>query len=129
MIPNVQLIISAALRNRRRLQVHYDRRVAGRILEPHIIYSSEEGVITLLAFQVRGYSSTKREGPFWRPFQLRKIDHISVTDELFEPRIEAGYFKVAAMVKGRVLLRVQEAADYTYLNTDIYGPPSPRPKG
>lgn len=126
MIPNVQHIVSAAVRSRRRLQVHYDRRMAGRILEPHIIYNAEENVLTLLAYQVRGYQSIKRQGPFWRPFQMRKIDHISVIEELFEPRIEAGYFKIAAMVKGEVLLRVQEAGDYTYFNGDVYGPPLPR---
>ena len=80
----------------------------------------------MLAYQVRGYHSSKRQGPFWRPFQLRKIDHISVMDELYEPRIEAGFFKVAALVKGEILLKVEEAGEYTYFNTGIYGPPSPR---
>jgi hypothetical protein len=106
--------------------VHYDRRVAVRILEPHILYASESSVLMLLAFQVKGYHSSSRQGPFWRPFQLRKIDHISVTDELFEPRIEAGYFKVAAVLKGSVVLRVQEAGEYVFLNTALSGPPSPK---
>ncbi len=126
LIPNVQTIVAAAMRSRRRLKVHYDRRVAPRVLEPHLIFLSEEKSLNLLAYQVRGYHSSKRQGPFWRPFQLRKIDHISVMDELFEPRIEAGFFKVVAMVKGEILLRVEEAGDYTYFNTEIYGPPSPR---
>lgn len=114
------------MRSRRRLKVHYDGRVAVRLLEPHLIYNSEENVLMLLAFQVQGFHTSKREGPFWRPFQVRKIDHLSVTDELFAPRIEAGYVKVAAMVRGRVLLRVQEAGEYTYLNRGIHGPPSPK---
>lgn len=126
MIPNVQSMVVAAVRSRRRLKVHYDGHVAVRVLEPHIVYTSKEKILTLLAYQIRGYHSSKRQGPFWRPFQLRKIEHISVMDELFEPRIEAGYFKIAAMVKGQILLRVQEAGEYTYLNSAIYGPPLPK---
>ena len=126
MIPNVQNMVVAAVRSRRRLKVHYDGHVAVRVLEPHVVYASEEKILTLLAYQIRGYHSSKRQGPFWRPFQMRKIEHIAVMDELFEPRIEAGYFKVAAMVRGQVFLRVQEAGEYTYLNCAIYGPPLPK---
>jgi len=126
LIPNVQNILVAAIRCRRRLLLHYDGRVASRVVEPHIIYTSEENLLVLLAYQVRGYHSSKRHGPFWRPFLARKIEHISVMDELFEPRVEAGFFKVAAMVEGQVLLRVKEAGDYTYLNTAVYGPPVPK---
>lgn len=126
MIPNIQNTVAAAVRSRRRLKIHYDGRVAARVLEPHILYTSEDKVLTLLAFQVKGFHSSTRRGPFWRPFQLRKIDRFSVTDELFEPRIEAGFFKVAAMVKGQVLLRVQEAGEYTCLNKGFCGPPFTR---
>lgn len=126
LIPNVQNILTAAVRSRRCLKIHYDGHVAVRFVEPHIIYISEDKVLTLLAYQVRGYHSSKRQGPFWRPFQVRKIDRLSVSDEMFDPRIEAGFFKVAAMVKGQVLLRVQEAGEYTYLNKGIYGPPLPK---
>lgn len=125
MIPNVQNILVAAIRSRRRLKMHYDGRIAARVLEPHVIYMSEENLLTLLAYQVSGYHSSRRHGPFWRPFQVRKIDHVSIMDELFEPRIESGYFKVAAMIKGRVLLRVKEVGEYTYYNNAIYGPPVP----
>lgn len=126
MIPNVQNMVVAAVRSRRRLKVHYDGHVAFRVLEPHIVYTSKEKILTLLAYQIRGYHSSKRQGPFWRPFQLRKIEHMSVMDELFEPRIEAGYFKIAVMVKGQVLLKVREAGEYAYLNSAIYGPPLPK---
>ena len=126
MIPNVQNILVAAVRCRRRLTLSYDGHMAIRVVEPHIIYTSEENLLMLLAYQIRGYHSSKRHGAFWRPFLARKIEHISIMDDLFEPRVEAGYFKVAAMVKGRILLRVKEAGDYTYLNTEIYGPPVPK---
>lgn len=126
LIPNVQNLLVAAVRCRRRLKLNYDGQGAVRVVEPHIVYTSEENLLTLLAYQIRGYHSSRREGSFWRPFQVRKIEQIAIMDELFEPRIEAGFFKLAAMLKGRVQQRVEEAGDYTYLNTEVYGPPVPK---
>ena len=125
MIPNVQHIVAAAIRNKRRLGLRYDDRPQDRFVEPHIIYTSDQEVATVLAYQVRGYHSSRRQGSFWRPFQLRKIDEISVIDELFLPRIGEGYFKVAALIKGQTLLRVNDADAYMHFSTAIHGPPVP----
>lgn len=125
MIPNVQHIVASAIRNKRRLRLYYDGRPDDRFVEPHIIYISDQEIVMALAYQVWGHHSSRRQGPFWRPFQLRKIDEISVTDELFLPRIGEGYFKVAALIKGRTLLRVKDADAYMHFNTAIYGPPVP----
>lgn len=125
MIPNVQHFVAAAIRNKRRLSLLYDGKRKERIVEPHIIYVAEAKILTLLAYQVRGYHSSKRQGSFWRPFQLRKVDAISVTEELFLPREREGYIKVASLIKGETLLRVQHADDYMYFNATIYGPPLP----
>jgi len=56
---------------------------------------------------------------------LRKIDNIAVIDELFLPRIGEGYFKVAALIKGQTLLRVNEADAFMHFSTAIHGPPVP----
>lgn len=125
MIPNVQRIVAAAIRNKRRLSLCYDGRPQARVVEPHLIYSSSQKTGTLLAYQVQGYHSSKRQGSFWRAFQLRKIDEISVSDELFLPRIDEGYFKVAALIKGETSLRVNDADAYMHFNPAIYGPPMP----
>ena len=125
MIPNVQHIVAAAIRNKRRLGLRYDGRPQDRFVEPHIIYTSDQEVATVLAYQVRGYHSSRRQGSFWRPFQLRKIDEISVIDELFLPRFSEGYFKAAALIKGQTLLRVNDADAYMHFSKAIHGPPLP----
>ena len=125
MIPNVQHIVAAAIRNKRRLGLRYDGRLHDRFVEPHVIFTSDQDTLTVLAYQVRGYHSLRRQGSFWRPFQLRKIDNISVIDELFLPRISEGYFKVAALIKGQTLLRVNEADAFMHFSTAIHGPPVP----
>ena len=125
MIPNVQNIIQAAVRNKRRLSLRYDGRSHARIVEPHLLFRSDQDVITMLAYQVRGYHSSKRRGSFWRPFQIRKIDSISVTDELFTPRMKEGYIKVCDMIQGTALVRVDGADTYMHFNPAIYGPPTP----
>ena len=79
----------------------------------------------LLAYQVRGYHSSKRRGSFWRPFQIRKIDAISVTEELFTPRMKEGYIKVCDLIQGTALVRVNGADAYMHFNPAIAGPPTP----
>ena len=125
MIPNVQHFVAAAIRNKRRLCLRYDGRPQDRFVEPHIIFASDQEIVTVLAYQVRGYNSSRRQGSFWRPFHLGKIDEISVIDELFLARIGEGYFKVAALIKGRTLLRVNDADAYMHFSTAIHGPPVP----
>ena len=125
MIPNVQHIVAAAIRNKRRLGLCYDGQSHDRFVEPHIIFTSDQDTLTVLAYQIRGYHSSRRLGSFWRPFQLRKIDNIAVIDELFLPRIGEGYFKVAALIKGQTLLRVNEADAFMHFSTAIHGPPVP----
>jgi len=124
-IPNVQHIVAAAIRNKRLLGLFYDGQPHDRFIEPHIIYTSTQEILIVLAYQVRGYHSSKRQDSFWRPFQLRKIDEISVLDELFLPRIGEGYFKVAALIKGQTHLRVNDADAYMHFSPAIYGPPVP----
>lgn len=125
MVPNVQHIIQAAIRNKRRLSIRYDGRPHERVVEPHLLYRSDQDVITILAYQVRGYHSSKRRGSFWRPFQIRKIDSISVTDELFTPRMREGYIKVCDLIQGTALIRVNGADAFMHFNPGIYGPPTP----
>lgn len=107
------------------MSLRYDGRPHERIVEPHLLYRSDQDVITILAYQVRGYHSSKRRGSFWRPFQIRKIDSIVVTEELFAPRMKEGYIKVCDLIQGTALVRVNGADAYMHLNPDIAGPPTP----
>lgn len=126
MLPNVQRLITSAIVNKRRVLVRYDGRSQSRVVEPHLIYRSEAGNLTMVGYQVRGYHSSKRRGSFWRPFQLRKIDSIHVMDEVFEPRLREGYTAVSATIRGTLLTKLETRPNrYTYHNTELQGPPTP----
>ena len=125
MIPNVQHIIQAAIRNKRRLVLRYDGRTQFRVIEPHLLYKSGE-VISLLGYQVRGHhSSRRRNETYWRPFQVRKMDGVFVTDELFKPRLKEGFAKVSTMLHGETLVCITQEDEISYFNSDICGPPAP----
>jgi predicted DNA-binding transcriptional regulator YafY len=103
---NVQRIIASAIHNRRRLFIRYNGQANARLIEPHVLYRTTEGIFALVAYQVRGYQSSVRRGTFWRPFQLDRIDSISVTDETFLPRIRQGYETVVALMRGETLAKL-----------------------
>jgi predicted DNA-binding transcriptional regulator YafY len=126
MIPNLYKTIASAIRNKRRIVIRYSGRSRSRVVEPHALYKSEDGEVSLLAYQVRGYHSSKRNGSFWRPFQLRKIDAIHVSHELFEPRLSHGYSAVSRSIKGQVMTALECAPDdYRHFDGRISGPPVP----
>jgi len=126
MIPNLYKTIASAIRNKRRIVIRYNGRSRSRVVEPHAIYRGEDGEVNLLGYQVRGYHSSKRNGSFWRPFQLHKIDNIHVSQELFEPRLSAGYAAVVSSLKGQVLAALGEGSDeYRFFDARVYGPPVP----
>jgi len=126
MLPNVQRLIISAVRNKRRVLIRYDGRSQSRVVEPHLLYRSEAGVVTMVGYQVRGYHSSKRRGSFWRPFQLRKIDGLHVLDEVFDPRLREGYAAVSATIRGTLLTKLETKPNrYTYHSTELQGPPTP----
>lgn len=126
MIPNLYKTIASAIRNKRRVVIRYNGRSRSRVVEPHVLYKSDEGDVTLLGYQVRGYHSSKRQDSYWRPFQLRKIDNIHVSQELFEPRLRHGYSTVMKSIKGRMLSAMEcQPDDYRFFDARVYGPPVP----
>lgn len=124
MIPNVQHMVLAAMRNRRRLVVRYDDRPS-RVIEPHLLYRSKQNVLTLLAYQVRGYHSSKRRGCFWRPFQLGKFDSVVVLKEMFEPRVSEGFHNVCELIQGLILAKVEIVEGYSFFDPRVQGPRVP----
>jgi hypothetical protein len=126
MIPNLHKTIASAIRNKRRIVVRYNGRSRSRVVEPHVLFKSEDGEVSLLGYQVRGYHSSKRNGSFWRPFSLHKIDNIHVSQELFEPRLGQGYAAVTRSLKGQILAALEyEANDYKFFDPRVAGPPVP----
>lgn len=106
MLSNVQQIITSSIYNRRRLFIRYNGQAHARVIEPHVLYRTPDGMLALVAYQVRGYQSTDRRGTFWRPFQLNRIDSISATNETFSPRIRQGYDTVVALTRGEILSKL-----------------------
>jgi len=126
MIPNLHKTIASAIRNKRRLVIRYNGRTRSRVIEPHVLFKSESGEVGLLAYQVRGYHSSKRNGSYWRPFQLHKIDNIHVSQELFEPRVSHGYEAVARSLKGEILSSLEQCpGEYRFFDGRVQGPPVP----
>lgn len=91
MIPNILQVLTAAIREKQCIAVRYHDQRDVRVVEPHVVYTKENGELVVDAYQVRGYSASGRPPPFWRPFRLRKIDAISLLKERFETRIKEGF--------------------------------------
>lgn len=91
MIPNILQMLTTAIREKQCIAIRYHDQRDVRVVEPHVVYTKENGELVVDAYQVRGYSSSGRPPPFWRPFRLRKIDAMSVLKEHFETRTREGF--------------------------------------
>jgi len=125
-LPNLKKIVTSAILNRRRLLIRYGRKPRTRVVEPYLLFTSDSGASVLLCYQVRGYSSKDRPVPFWRPFQLAKIDHIVPTEEIFTPKNSKDYGAILSLAAGQIQCSIDHTeGDYNYFNPAIYGPPPP----
>lgn len=106
MTTNIRKIVASAIYHRRRLFIRYNGQDHARVIEPHVLYRMADGMLALVAYQVRGYQSSDRRGTFWRPFQLNKIDSISAINETYSPRIRQGYETVLALTRGEILSKL-----------------------
>ncbi|NOZ09542.1 MAG: WYL domain-containing protein [Gammaproteobacteria bacterium] len=126
MLPNAVQILSAAIANKRCVQIYYKGQTRARVIEPHVLFRSKSGRYVVESFQIRGYSSNKRQPPFWRPFQLKKIVNMRVMPELFNLREREGFSTIRKMVSGEVLSAAEEGIeDYFYFSPEVCGPPKP----
>jgi hypothetical protein len=91
MVPNIIKVLTQAIKEKCCVAIRYHGQSHIRVLEPHAIYTAENGEIVVDAFQVRGYSSSGRPTPFWRPFRLKKINAVSLLKETFAPRVVEGF--------------------------------------
>lgn len=91
--PNILQTLTRAIRERRYVALRYQDQGGSRVVEPHAIYTDEHSQLVLDAYQVRGYSSSGRPPPFWRPFRIKKISNVDVLPELFRPRTAEGFSK------------------------------------
>lgn len=91
MIPNILQLLMSAIRDKRCVAIRYHDQRHVRVIEPHVIYTHESGEMVVDAYQTRGYSSSGRPPPYWRPFRLKKINAVSLLKENFETRHNEGF--------------------------------------
>ena len=127
MASNILQVLSQAIRDKRCIAIRYHDQRQIRVIEPHAIYSGERGELMLDAYQTRGYSSSGRPPPFWRPFRLKKITAVSVLKENFSPRVTEGFSPDRLKYKsGLVSIGQDERPAFAYPNvTSDIGPPLP----
>ncbi len=115
MTQNILKLLVKAIQERRCIAIRYRGQRAIRIIEPHAVYTSEHGEVTVDGYQTRGYSESGRMPPFWRPFRLKKITAISVLKEPFFPRVTEGFSTDKLKYKSGLVAIVENPAhDYMY---------------
>jgi len=117
MTQNILKLIVKATKDNKCIAVRYRGQKEIRVLEPHAVYTSERGDITVDGFQVRGYSASGRPPPFWRPLRIKKISAISVLNETFTPRTAEGFSPGKLRYKNGLLAIVDEVKP-----THLYSP-------
>jgi predicted DNA-binding transcriptional regulator YafY len=91
MLPNILTLLTQAIRDKRCIAIRYYDQRQIRVIEPHAIYTDDRGELILDGYQTRGFSSSGRPTPFWRPFRLKKITAVTLLKEYFEPRVSEGF--------------------------------------
>jgi predicted DNA-binding transcriptional regulator YafY len=128
MASNILQVLSQAIRDKRCIAIRYHDQRQIRVLEPHAIYTGERGELMLDAYQTRGFSSSGRPPPFWRPFRLKKITAVSVLKESFAPRVSEGFSPERLKYKTGLVSIVQDhnpAFVYVAQQSEAIGPPLP----
>lgn len=122
MLPNILQTMTKAVKQRRCVAIRYHDQRQIRVFEPHAIYTDKHGELVLDGFQTRGYSSSGRPTPFWRPFRLKKITAVSVLKEKFEPRTDEGFSPerlkyqnhLVAIVEGQTAVNQNQRSGVAY---------------
>lgn len=124
---NILQVLTRAIKDRRCVALRYERQRAVRVVEPHAIYSDEHSQLMLDAYQVRGYSSSGRPMPFWRPFRVKKIAGVEILNNVFAPRTAEGFSAARLKYKNGLVAIVQSpAATFVHPQAAVeVGPPRP----
>ncbi len=109
MLPNILTLMTQAVREKRCVAIRYYDQRQIRVVEPHAIYTDERGELVMDAYQTRGYSSSGRPTPFWRPFRVKKITAVSLLKEYFEPRTSEGFSSERLKYRNGLVAIVQNA--------------------
>lgn len=125
---NILQVLTRAIKERRCVAIRYERQRALRVVEPHAVYSDEHAQLMLDAYQVRGYSSSGRPLPFWRPFRIKKIVDVEILKDAFLPRTAEG-FSAARLKYKNGLVAIVESPAAAFIHPEVameVGPPRPQ---
>ncbi|MFQ5934810.1 MAG: hypothetical protein ACE5LB_00185 [Acidiferrobacterales bacterium] len=62
-----------------------------RVVEPHAAYTNERGEVVVDCYQTGGFSASGRRPPFWKRMRVKKIVHMSILEDTFQPRLTDGF--------------------------------------
>jgi predicted DNA-binding transcriptional regulator YafY len=128
MTPNALQVLSQAIQQRRCVALRYHGQREVRVVEPHAIYTDENSKLVLDGYQIRGYSSSGRPPPFWRPFRLKEISAAQILKETFLPRAAEGFSAARLKYKNGVVAMVDASTarfDAPPVAAVEMGPPRP----
>jgi predicted DNA-binding transcriptional regulator YafY len=107
---NILQVLTKAIRERRLVALRYHDQKEIRVVEPHAIYTDERSSLVLDSYQVRGYTSSGRPAPFWRPFRMKEIATVQVMKETFTPRTAEGFSSARLKYKHGLVAIVEAPA-------------------
>jgi hypothetical protein len=79
---DLQNQLSEAIRLKCKVELNY-KGEGCRLVCPHAIYNSASGKMLLDSYQIAGHSNHSMSLPYWRPFDVSKIEGLKIVDENF----------------------------------------------
>ena len=103
---NVLNILNKAIISGCVAAIRYDNQHHIRVVEPHVIYISRDGIILVDCYQTKGQQDAGEDKPLWKTYQLMNIDSIFLLNETFEARIDAGFTPTKQEYKGGLIAMI-----------------------
>ncbi len=103
---NVLNILNKAILTGHVAAIRYDNQHHVRVIEPHVIYISKDGIIRVDCYQTKGQKDAGEDKPRWKTYQLMNIDSIFLLNETFEARIDVGFTPTKQEYKGGLIAMI-----------------------
>jgi len=122
MLPNVKQNLKIAINNRCRILVIMESETESRMLEPCVLFTSKRNGLTLIARQIKGYSSSDNDLPMWQTFVASDFKKLTMLDERFDVATLDGFEEVRAKIKRTPNAEIRLDTPYTVFDTTKLGP-------
>jgi len=91
MVSNTLKLLIQAAKERRCAVIRYDGQHLIRVVEPHAIYTDQNGTIIAECYQTRGFAEGEKPVPSWKLFELGKIRSVFLLNTTFRARFKQGF--------------------------------------